>query len=148
MRHARLTWMGTFHHVMNRGLGGEAIFQTPELKQIYLTILQEQSKLNHIRIFAYCLMDTHFHLILENSSGRLSEFMKKVNSLYGFIYRRRLGGRGYVFHDRFKSTLVENDAYLQTAIVYVLLNPVRATARRSSSGCRWRETWKTWARKR
>jgi REP element-mobilizing transposase RayT len=111
---------------MNRGLQGEAVFMTPEMKNIYLEILKEQSRLNRIRLLAYCLMDTHFHLVLENSSGFLSAFIKKVNSIYGTYYRHVQGGKGYVFHDRFKSTVIENDTYLLTAILYILSNPVRA----------------------
>jgi len=125
MRHARLTWAGAYHHIMNRGVEGKSIFKKPKFKNLYIDILREQSSLYKIRIFAYCIMDNHFHLVLENNSMKLSEFMKTVNSKYGILYRKIIGGKGYVFQDRFKSTLIENESYLLTAIVYALQNPVR-----------------------
>ncbi len=126
MRHARLTWVGAFHHVMNKGLGNEKVFLSAEMKQKYIQLLTEKSNLSRIRIFCYCVMDNHFHLVLENTSGKLSDFMKQLNSSYGFYYRKSVGGKGYVFHDRFRSTLIQDEAYLLTAIKYVLQNPVEA----------------------
>jgi REP element-mobilizing transposase RayT len=126
MRHARLTWIGAYHHVMNRGVGDEKIFLTREMKVKYLKLLEEKSKLLRIKIYCFCLMDNHFHLILENSAGRLSDFMKQLNTSYALFYRKRVGGKGYVFQNRFQSTLIQNESYLIIAIKYVLQNPVNA----------------------
>jgi len=71
-------------------------------------------------------MDNHYHLIIENSSGRMSDFLKQLNGNYGSFYRKEHGGKGYVFQDRYKSILVQDDSYLLLAIAYVLNNPVRA----------------------
>jgi len=79
-----------------------------------------------IRIFAYCIMDNHYHLILENSTGRMSDFFRALNGEYGKCYRKVIGDIGYVFQSRYKSTLIQNDSYLMTAIGYTILNPVRA----------------------
>lgn len=125
MRRARLTWPGAYHHVMNRGINGEAIFSADRHKKRFSEILQESAIIFRMRIFAYCLMENHYHLLLENSSGKLSGFMKRLNGAYGSYYRREKKSRGYVFQNRFKSTLIENDAYLLQAIRYVLYNPVR-----------------------
>jgi REP element-mobilizing transposase RayT len=79
-----------------------------------------------IKILAYCIMANHYHLILENSSGRMSDFFRQLNGNYGMIYRKLYGEHGYVFQGRYKSTLIQADAYLRIAIRYALLNPVRA----------------------
>jgi hypothetical protein len=71
-------------------------------------------------------MDNHYHLVLENSSGKMSECFKRLNGLYGMYYRKVTGGKGYVFQSRFNSTLIEQDAYLVQSIAYLLRNPVRA----------------------
>jgi len=126
MRHARLTWQGAFHHIMNRGIEKIPIFKDDESKKFYLDLLTEYSKKEKIRIFGYCIMDNHFHIVLENSSLKLSEFMKNVNSKFGQLYRKLKGGKGYVFEDRFKSTLIEDESYLVTLIRYLHQNPVRA----------------------
>lgn len=126
MRRARLTYKGAFHHVTNRGHGREKILLDDTAKTYFLDILQRRSRAQKIRIFAYCIMDNHYHLVLQNSSGKLSEFMKQLNGEYGTYYRRRSGGSGYVFQGRFKSTLVQEENYMDMAVVYTLLNPVRA----------------------
>ncbi len=111
---------------MNRGINDEYIFESPALKEIFLNLLEEKSRILKIRIFAYCVMGNHFHLILENTSGRFSDFLKQVSSQYAMCYRKKTGGKGYVFQGRFNSTLIENDSYLISSIIYTLLNPVRA----------------------
>lgn len=82
-------------------------------------------------------MNNHYHIILENSSGKLSEFMKQLNGQYGVYYRRAMGGKGYVFQSRFKSTLIEKDNYLRMTIIYILLNPVRAGMVKNPYDYRW-----------
>lgn len=126
MRRARITYPGAIHHVMNRGYDGNDIFCENKYKSQFLDLLADASKKMKIRILAYCIMDNHFHLVLENSSGRMAECMKRLNGLYGMYYRKIVGGTGYVFQGRFKSTLVEKDAYLFQSIAYLLVNPVRA----------------------
>ena len=86
MRRARLTYPGAFHHVMNRGIGGEHIFPGDADKQIFLDILAEKAKLLGVRLVGYCLMSNHYHLLLENSSGRMSALLKVVSGSYGIHY--------------------------------------------------------------
>ena len=116
MRHARLTWKGAYHH----------IFNTDHLKLKYISFLKEQIITDKIRLFAFCVMGNHFHFVLENNTGEMSAFMKKLNSRYGCYYRKKMGGKGYVFQGRFQSTIIENDSYLKRTILYILNNPVRA----------------------
>ena len=137
MRRARFTFKGAFHHVMNRGHNGSIIFPHDEDKEYFLFILKKKANLLKIRILAYCIMDNHYHIILQNSSGRLSDFMKQVNSIYATYYRRKYGGQGYVFQNRFKSTLIQQDKYLFKAILYTLLNPVRAKIVKGIFEYRW-----------
>lgn len=132
-----MTWPGAHHHVMNRGYGGEKVFGTDKLKKKYLEFMKEHALICRIRIFAYCLMDNHIHIILENSSGRMSEFMKRVHTAFGIYYRKLMGGRGYVFQDRFKSTVIQNESYLLQAIVYVLQNPARGGVVADPFGYPW-----------
>jgi REP element-mobilizing transposase RayT len=122
---------------MSRGHGGEKILLDETAKTCFLDILERRSASQKIRIFTYCIMDNHYHLVLQNSSGKLSEFMKQLNGEYGTYYRRRAGGSGYVFQGRYKSTLIQEDKYMDMAIVYTLLNPVRAELASSP----WRYRW-------
>jgi REP element-mobilizing transposase RayT len=111
---------------MNRGYDGNRIFAGNKNKSQFLDYLEGASNQMKIRLFAYCIMDNHYHLILENTSGRMSDFLKLLNGQYGMYYRKMYGGKGYVFQSRFKSTIIENDGYLIVSIEYLLQNPVRA----------------------
>jgi len=111
---------------MNRGINGMDVFPNERLKSIFLNLVREKSRLLKIEIYAYCILDSHFHIVLQNSVGKMSEFLRQICSQYASMYRKIEGGRGYVFQDRFMSTLIQDDSYLKMSILYVLLNPVRA----------------------
>ena len=137
MRLPRLTYPGAFHHVTSRGIKGEKILGGDSDKRCFLELLANKSKLNGIRVFAYCLMDNHYHLVIENSSGRLSHFLRQLNGQYGMRYRKKTESQGYVFQNRFYSSLIQDEAYLTLAIKYVLLNPVKAGLTKDASAYPW-----------
>jgi len=122
---------------MNRGVRGEDIFLDNRGKDYFLSILKEKSKKLRIKLLAYCIMNNHYHQILQNTSDRLSSFMKQLNSQYGIYYRKKEGGKGYVFQGRYKSILIQEDRYLDMAIIYVLLSPVRAGRVSDPYNYRW-----------
>lgn len=126
MRQPRFTYPGAFHHCMNRGHNGEAILAGDECKQAFLDLLGEKATKYRMRLIAYCLLDNHYHLVLQNASGRMSDFFRNLNTQYAFHYRKHNGGKGYVFQSRFHSTIIADDDYLKMAIIYVLQNPLRA----------------------
>lgn len=131
MRRSRVTYKGAWHHVMNRALNDESILAGYGDKKHFLKLLADSATTKRIRVLAFCLMRNHYHLIVQNTSGRLSDFMRQLNGDYGLYYRHKYGGRGYVFQDRCKSTLIQNDTYLRMAFLYVLLNPVRVRLTKS-----------------
>jgi REP element-mobilizing transposase RayT len=137
MRFPRQTFPGAFHHVTARGIRGENILADDADKKCFLELLGRKARLNNIRIFAYCLMDNHYHLVLENSSGRLSHLFKQLNGNYGQYYRRRTETQGYVFQSRYYSSLVQDESYLTQVIRYVLLNPVKAGLTASALSYPW-----------
>ncbi len=126
MRRARITYHGAFHHAMNRGHDGLKIFKRDADKEFFLKLLGETSSNLKTRILAYCILENHYHLVLENTSSRMSDFFKQLNGQFGSYYRKKNKGRGYVFQDRYKSMLIQDDSYLLMVLGYVLNNPVRA----------------------
>jgi REP element-mobilizing transposase RayT len=126
MRRARVTFLGAFHHGMNRGYEGRNIFEFDSDKEYFLGLMEECTRIYKIRILAFAIMSNHYHLVLENSTGKMSEFFKKLNGQFARNYRKRHGGKGYIFQDRYKSLLIQEDSYLLLAISYVLYNPVKA----------------------
>jgi len=79
MRRARLIFAGAFRHCVNRGHGRERILARNNDKEVFLNILAEAGKRLKIRILAYCLMDSHYPLVIENSSGRMADFFTLLN---------------------------------------------------------------------
>jgi len=111
---------------MNRGIDGKNIFREDELKEKFIEYLVQKKEKSKIRLFAFCIMDNHFHLILENSGNRMGEFMKNLCSIYGMFFRRWEKSSGYVFQNRYKSTLIQDPSYLKTSIGYILRNPLKS----------------------
>ena len=126
MRRARITYEGAFHHAMNRGFEGRKIFTYDRDKKKFIDLLAEIQTLTRIRVLAYCVLDNHYHVIIQDTTDRLADFFKQLNGQYATYYRQKYGGRGYVFQDRYKSMLIQDDAYLMVALAYVLNNPVKA----------------------
>lgn len=79
-----------------------------------------------LRIIAWCLLGTHFHLIVECRREELSLAMHRLNGLYAQRFNRRHGRRGHLFEERFSAWVVENEEHLHAAIRYVIWNPVAA----------------------
>lgn len=121
-----MTYEGALHHAMNRGYNGNNIFNEDSNKELFLDLIKKYSDCLRIRVLAYCIMNNHYHLIFQNTSGRMSDFFKQINGQFGSLYRMKKGGKGYVFQDRYKSMIIQNDSYLLLALAYVLNNPVRA----------------------
>lgn len=112
--------------MMNRGVQGEDIFIENESKSAFLDLLKDKSDKMKIKVLSYCIMDNHYHLIIQDMSGNISDFAKLLNGEFGKYYRKKYGGKGYVFQGRYNSFLIQDDSYLILAITYVLLNPVRS----------------------
>ncbi|WP_304054802.1 transposase [Nitrosomonas communis] len=86
---------------------------------------------------AYCLMDNHYHLLIETNSPTLSKGMKYLNGTYTQYFNRQHQRVGHVFQGRFKAILMQKDAYLLELARYIALNPVRAQMVRSAKEWRW-----------
>ena len=75
---------------------------------------------------AYCLMPNHYHLLLETPEGNLSPGMRKLNGVYSRKYNSKISRSGHVFEGRYKSLIVDTDAYFLEILRYIVLNPVRS----------------------
>jgi len=85
---------GAVYHGMNRGFEGRPIFEGDQSKNAFLEFFEKSVRLTQTRVLAYCIMDSHYHRILENTNGRMSELFKRLNGEYGTWYRQTKGGKG------------------------------------------------------
>lgn len=126
MARFRLTYLDALHHVTARSIESLKIFSNRHLKVMMLDILSEEIRRFKIELYAYCIMDNHYHLILKNNNLRMSDCMRNVNGRFARMYRDLHGGSGYIFEGRFYSTIIQNWIYMKNAVLYVLRNPERA----------------------
>jgi putative transposase len=127
-RKLRVEYEGAIYHVMNRGDGGEAVFQDDEDRHGFVRVLGEACEKTGWQVHAYCLMSNHFHLVLETPQANLVAGMKWLLGTYSNRYNRRHRRFGHVFAGRYKALVVDGsgNGYLRTVSEYVHLNPVRA----------------------
>ncbi len=125
MRKRRFTYKGAIHHVMNHSIDDIIIFPNKNWCNYFISLIKKYSNIYDIRIYAYCIMKNHYHIILENTSGNMPAFKRVLESTYALNFNKHLGRKGSLFYDRYRSTIIENDQYLTMAILYVLLNPER-----------------------
>jgi putative transposase len=125
-RPLRLQYPGALYHVTARGNARQPIYTDARDRQQFLTVLAAVVERFDWRCYAYCLMDNHYHLLIETPRGNLSVGMRQLNGVYTQRFNRRHGRVGHVFQGRFKAIVVERESYLLALCRYVVLNPVRA----------------------
>lgn len=125
-RPLRIEYDGAIYHVTARGNRRAKIYRDDQDKDRFLSIFGRVKERVGWHCHAYCLMDNHYHLLLETPLGRLSEGMRLLNGIYTQDYNRRHRKVGHLFQGRYKAILVEKEAYLLELARYVVLNPVRA----------------------
>jgi putative transposase len=130
-RPLRIEFAGGLYHVTSRGDGREAIFLTEEDRRLFLSVLSEVVRDFNWAVHAYCLMDNHYHLLIETPDGNLSKGMRQLNGVYTQRFNRQHGRVGHVFQGRYKAIIVQKESYLLKLARYVVLNPVRARMVRS-----------------
>src|SRR3990172_1833118 len=125
-RPLRLEFPNALYHVTSRGDRQDAIFEDDQDRLLFLSTLgQVITRFNWV-CHAWCLMDNHYHLLIQTPDGNLSKGMRQLNGVYTQASNRRHRRVGHLFQGRFKAILVDSDAYLLELSRYVVLNPVRA----------------------
>jgi putative transposase len=125
-RIARVVVAGVPHHVVQRGNRRQTVFFSPADYRAYLRTMAAWCAREHVRVWAYCLMTNHVHLVVvpESESG-LALAIGEAHRRYTVRVNQRENWRGYLWQGRFSSYPLD-ETYLQAAVRYVELNPVRA----------------------
>ena len=114
------------YHAMVRGINRQRIFEDDEDRRLFLRILAETKEKTGFRLFAWCLMPNHVHLLLQEGEEPIGQIFKRLGTKYVYWYNRRHGRTGHLFQDRFRSETVEDDAGFIAVIRYIHMNPVKA----------------------
>jgi len=124
-RRPRLDMAG-FHHIINRGVERKNVFRCDDDKNKFLEILCKACKLHKVNIHSYCLMDNHYHILIETSLENLSLFMRQISSNYAIYFNKKYKRVGHLWQGRYKSWYVMGDDYLYSLFKYIEYNPVGA----------------------
>ena len=125
-RPLRIEFAGATYHVTARGDRQEQIFDDDIDRINLLSVFAQGASRFEAKALAFCLMNNHYHFVIETAKPNLSRLMRHVNGVYTQLYNRRHDKSGHLFQGRFKAILVDRDAYLLEVCRYVDLNPVRA----------------------
>ncbi len=136
-RPLRIEYDGALYHVTSRGNARKSIFAGDEDRKIFLDTLKKVIEKYNFLCHAYCLMNNHYHLLIETPDGNLSKGMRQLNSVYTQRYNRRNEKTGHVFQGRYKAILIQKENHLLEVCRYIVLNPVRARAAKSPKEWKW-----------
>jgi len=125
-RPLRVEYPGGIYHITSRGNAQQPIFLSDTDRESFLDILASIVKRFNWLCHAYCLMDNHYHLLIETPEGNLSKGMRQLNGVYTQWFNRIHRRVGHIFQGRYKAIVVEKEAYLLELCRYVVLNPLRA----------------------
>jgi REP element-mobilizing transposase RayT len=136
-RNWREEYKGGIYHVIARGNNKEYIFKEDIDKGYFIKLLKEHCDVMGYQIFAYVLMDNHYHLAIQPMDKRLQEIMHQINNKYSKYFNYKYKRVGHVFQGRYKSTLVQDERYLLKLVRYIHQNPVRAGMVTSVEKYKW-----------
>src|SRR4030067_397582 len=136
-RPLRIEYPGAVYHITSRGNEKKLIFKDEKDREIFLDTLSQVDKRYNWLCHAYCIMNNHYHLIIETPDGNLSAGMRQLNGVYTQAFNRQHNRVGHLFQGRYKGILIQKDSHLLEVCRYVVLNPVRAKAVTKPEQWRW-----------
>ena len=125
-RPLRIQQPGVVYHAMSRGNDGQPIFRDDGDFLDFLRLVRGAKKRFRFKLYAYCLMPNHFHLLLRQQIASISDIMQWLLACYAQAFNHRSNRRGHLFQDRFLSPICKDDRYFLRLLRYIHLNPVKS----------------------
>jgi len=136
-RNARVKSESGIYHIMLRGINQQLIFEDEEDNRKFLEVLNDCKAVSGYKLFAYCLMGNHIHLLIKVEKEDLEQIFKRIGGRYVYWYNGKYCRVGHLFQDRYKSEPVETDDYFLTVLRYIHQNPVNANISKKVDGYLW-----------
>jgi len=114
------------YHIMLRGINQQVIFEDEEDYYKFVETLENYKAVSGYKIFAYCLMSNHIHILIKVEKEELDLIMKRIAGRYVYWYNWKYYRKGHLFQDRFRSEPIEDNSYFLTVLRYIHQNPVKA----------------------
>lgn len=125
-RMPRLEYPQAFYHVFNRGNRKERIFWNSDDHRMFEKFMLLSAGYAGIKLYAWCLMPNHFHMLIETPEGNLSQFMHVLSTRYAKNFNITHKLVGHVFQGRYRAVLCDKEAHLLELVRYIHLNPIKA----------------------
>ena len=125
-RNVRVSSESSIYHVILRGINKQQIFLDEEDYCYFTETLKRYKYVSGFKVFAYCLMGNHVHLLIKVGEESLSTVFRRIGTSFVYWYNTKYDRTGHLFQDRFRSEPVENERYFMTVVRYILHNPVKA----------------------
>lgn len=125
------------YHIVCRGNNQRRIFRAPRDYKKFLNILKETKKKYPFYFYSYNFLPNHYHLEIETIEVPISKIMHQINNVYVKYFRKRYGGSGHLFQERFYSSLINKDSYFWEVSCYIDLNAVRAGLVKTPEDYQW-----------
>ena len=122
-RHARITDINGIYHIVIKQSDSKPLFPNDTYKDALLEKITESKIKYQFIVYAYCLMDTHAHFIIDSNGEKISDIMKNINLRYAKHYNKNKKTNGPLLKERFFSELITSDEYLLKASLYIHANP-------------------------
>ena len=116
-----------FFHVVSRAVFGARVYEDDIDRRRFLHFLRDSEERTRWTCKAYCLMTTHYHLVVEARTRQLASGMQLLNGRYASSFNRRHRRYGALFAERYSVRIVDSEEHLVEACAYVVLNPVKAS---------------------
>lgn len=136
-RKPRIEYYGAIYHIIQRGNNKAFIFQEDEEKIQLLKIMGEAREIFDFYLLAYAIMDNHYHFVIKSHNIPISKIMHRINTRYAKYYNWRRERTGSPFEGRYRSLLVQNEAYLLRLVKYIHNNPTQAGICASMEEYKW-----------
>jgi len=136
-RPLRIEFPHAYYHVINRGLAQQRIFADRADRRMFLQLLADCHEMWGIRVLVYCLLDTHYHLLLETPEANLGRIMRHLDGVYTQRYNRRHGRDGPLFRGRYTAIVIETETYLLAVARYIHQNPIASGLVRAPEAYEW-----------
>lgn len=125
-RPLRIEYDGAVYHITSRGNEKKPVFRDEQDRLNFLNTIRHVNLRYNWICHAYCLMNNHYHLLIETPDGNLSIGMRQLNGVYTQLFNNRHRRPGHLFQGRYKAILIQKDSHLLEVCRYVVLNSVRA----------------------
>jgi putative transposase len=139
-RSARHTPGGYVYHALNRATARLKLFRKAADYSAFLRVLDEALERHPVRVLSYCVMPTHWHIVLwPAGDGALTAFLRWLTLTHSVRWHKHYhsSGSGHVYQNRFKAFAVAEDDHLLTVLRYVERNPLRAGLVRRAEDWPW-----------